>query len=156
MLQKKATLIDNFLCKFTSRFYDHSSGILLSDISNHLPYFICLNSGVSRQNTSVLIEIKPSGESIDNFRKEIMDSNVAASLDQHPNADPDANYNIIHNTIEQLKEKHLASEKVKYNKHKHQKSSWITTGIIKSIKFRDKLYKINKNITYQHTSPFDE
>ena len=64
-----------------------------------------------------------------------------ASLDQHPNADPDANYNIIHITIEQLKEKHLASKKVKYNKHKHKKSSCITTGIIKSIKFRDKPYK---------------
>ena len=61
-----------------------------------------------------------------------MDSNVAASLDQHPNADPFANYNIIHNKIEQV-------EKVKYNKHK--KSSRITTGNIKSIKFRDKLYK---------------
>ena len=70
-----------------------------------------------------------------------MDSNVAASLDQHPNADPDANYSIIRNTIEQLKEKHLASKKVKYNKHKHKKSRWITTSIIKSIKFRDKLYK---------------
>ena len=79
--KSNATLIDNFLCKFTSRFYDHSSGILLSDISDHLSYFICLNSGVSRQNTSVLIEIRPSGESIDNFRKKIMDSNVATSLD---------------------------------------------------------------------------
>ena len=70
-----------------------------------------------------------------------MDSNVAASHDQHPNADPDANYNIIHNKIEQLKEKHLASKKVKYSKHKHKKSSSITTGIIKSLKSRDKLYK---------------
>ena len=85
-----------------------------------------------------------------------MNSNVAASLDQYPNADPDANYNMIHNKIEQLKEKHLTSKKVKYNKHKHKKLSWITTGIIKSIKFRDKLYKKIKNITYQHTSPFDE
>ena len=42
-----------------------------------------------------------------------MDSNVAASLDQHPNADPDANYNIIHIKIEQSKEKQLTSEKSK-------------------------------------------
>ena len=30
---------------------------------------------------------------------------------------------------------------VKFNKHKHQKSNWITKGIIKSISFRDNLYK---------------
>ena len=78
-----------------------------------------------------------------------MDSNVAASLDQHPNADSDANYNIIHNKIEQLKEKHLARTKVKYYKHKQKKSSLITTGIIKSIKFRDKLYKKLKTSTHK-------
>ena len=43
---------------------------------------------------------------------------VKHHFDQHPNADPDANYNIIHNKIDQLKEKHLASDKVKYSKHK--------------------------------------
>ena len=37
---KNATLLDKFLCKFTNRFYDHSSGIILSDISDHLPYFV--------------------------------------------------------------------------------------------------------------------
>ena len=79
----------------------------MGDISDHIPNIICLNSGISRKSKSVLIEITPSDESIDNFRKEIMDSNVAASLDQPPNADPDANYNIIHNKIEQFKEKHF-------------------------------------------------
>ena len=30
---------------------------------------------------------------------------------------------------------------VKYHKHKYKKTKWITKGIIKSIKFRDNLYK---------------
>ena len=30
---------------------------------------------------------------------------------------------------------------MKYNKHKHKKSRWITQGIVKSIRFRDKLYQ---------------
>ena len=34
---------------------------------------------------------------------------------------------------------------MKYNKHKHKKGSWITKGIIRSIKFRDKLYKTLKS-----------
>ena len=31
--------------------------------------------------------------------------------------------------------------RVKFDKHRHKKEKWITTGIIKSIKYRDKLYK---------------
>ena len=36
--------------------------------------------------------------------------------------------------------KHMPIKKVKFNKHKHKKSNWITHGIIKSIKFRDNLF----------------
>ena len=34
-----------------------------------------------------------------------------------------------------------SSKLVKFNKYKHKKSSWITQGLLKSIKYRDKLYK---------------
>ena len=30
---------------------------------------------------------------------------------------------------------------VKFNKYQHKLSNWITTGILKSIEFRDNLYK---------------
>ena len=42
----------------------------------------------------------------------------------------------------------LPSKYVKYNKHKHKKNKWITNGIIRSIKFRDNLYRQLK-----HTVP---
>ena len=35
---------------------------------------------------------------------------------------------------------------VRFDKHKHKMAKWVTTGIIKSIKFRDKLYKQLKRI----------
>ena len=38
-------------------------------------------------------------------------------------------------------EKHFPNKRVKVNKYKHKLSSWITSGLIKSIEFRDKLYK---------------
>ena len=34
---------------------------------------------------------------------------------------------------------------VKFNKYKHKKSKWITYGILKSIRFRDNLYKKIEN-----------
>ena len=39
------------------------------------------------------------------------------------------------------KNKHMPSKWVKLNKYKHNKSSWITKGLLKSIKYRDILYK---------------
>ncbi len=33
---------------------------------------------------------------------------------------------------------------IKFNKYKYKKSKWITAGIIKSIQYRDNLYKTNK------------
>ncbi len=35
-------------------------------------------------------------------------------------------------------------KKVRFNKYKHNKSTWITMGIINSIKYKDKLYRILK------------
>ncbi len=57
-------------------------------------------------------------------------------------ADPNISYNIIHDVIEQTKKlSHMTSKLVKYNKYKHKKSKWITRGLLRSIRFRDNLYK---------------
>jgi hypothetical protein len=45
------------------------------------------------------------------------------------------------NIIENAKNKHMPSKTVKFNKHKHKKTKWITKGIIKSVHHRDGLYK---------------
>ena len=39
-----------------------------------------------------------------------------------------------------LQSKHLPVKSMKFNKHKHKHSKWITHGIIRSIRFRDKQY----------------
>ena len=61
------------------------------------------------------------------------------------NENPNYNYDIIHNTLVKLKQKYLPSKKVKFNKRKHTFSEWITTEIVNSINFREKLYKKLKN-----------
>ena len=38
-------------------------------------------------------------------------------------------------------ERHFPPKRVKFNKYQHKLSNWITTGILKSIEFRDNLYK---------------
>ena len=50
------------------------------------------------------------------------------------------NYNLLNDIIQNALNKHLPVKLVRYNKYKHKNSKWITAGIMRSIKFRDKLY----------------
>ena len=55
--------------------------------------------------------------------------------------DPNPEYDIFERIALSACEKHFPNKRVKVNKHKHKLSPWITTGLIKSIEFRDKLHK---------------
>ncbi len=73
--------------------------------------------------------------------------NIINKLNTSPNDIPNNNYNILHTIIENATNKHIPDKVVKFNKHKHKKSNWITKGIIKSISFRDKLHYEFKQTT---------
>ena len=62
-------------------------------------------------------------------------------MNKDPNGDPNENYNIVEQVCKQVLDKHFPTKVVKFNKHRHKKSSWITIGIITSLKHRDKLYR---------------
>ena len=84
---------------------------------------------------------KQTQESINNFKQELKTSNVLSKLDLSPDADPNSNFNIFNNCIAEIKDTHFKNKTVNFNKYKHKKSAWITQGIMKSIQFRNKLYK---------------
>ena len=48
---------------------------------------------------------------------------------------------MINDDILRAKNKHMPCKLVKFNKYKHKKSTWITQGLLKSIRYRDQLYK---------------
>ena len=79
--------------------------------------------------------------SINNFKNEIANSDVYSKMNKNIDSDPNINYDIIHNILKSATKQHLALEIVKCNKRRHKKSQWITQGIVKSISYRDKLYK---------------
>ena len=78
--KRSATLIDNFLLKFSEKYGDTSSGILFSATSDHLPNFVCFSTKNYINQVTGSIEIKPTRESLDNFRHEI--SNLTKILMQ--------------------------------------------------------------------------
>jgi hypothetical protein len=78
---------------------------------------------------------------MNNFVQAISNIDFSEHLDSSDHANPNFNYGIFENIINDTKNEHLPYKKVKLRKHKHKICPWMTTGIINSIKFRDKLYK---------------
>ena len=89
---------------------------------------------INIQNKKAMLKVKEDLISIKIYEK----------LDISPMADTNHNYNIILDEINQAKNKYMMSKLVKFNKYKHKKSTWITQGLLVSIRHRDKLYKQTK------------
>ena len=99
------------------------------------------NVNIKHNNTKRIIKIKQQNESnVAKFKAEISHADLYSKLDLRKDTDPNINYDILELTITDAANKHLPTKTIKVNKHKHKKSKWITYGIIKSIKFRDRLY----------------
>ena len=75
------------------------------------------------------------------YLADLMNSNIISQLNQDPYCDPNVNYDILHKHITDLKDKHLPFKLVKFNKYKHKGNKWITNGVLKSLKYKDRLYK---------------
>ena len=138
----KGTLIDNFLCKLSEATLDTIAGVLINRFSDHQPYFILLDNINTKILPPTYVKIsKQDNLSMQNFKNEIIASEEIHSLSTRPEEDPNVTYSVLHTVIQNAKDRHLPSKLVKFDKHKHKKSKWITYGIIKSIQYRDNLYK---------------
>ena len=85
-------------------------------------------------------------------KHEIITASIYDQLNTEVDANPNTNYDILDNTIFfQIIKICMLLKSVKFDKHKHKKSNWITAGLIRSITFRDKLY-----LKMKHTSTNSE
>ena len=139
------TLIDNIFCKLLTPTNINCAGILINTFSDHQPCFMLLNAETKKTHTPNLVKLKViTQDALFIIQNDLMMTNIHWQLDQSPSADVNSNYDIMFNEIHRVVEKHISSKTVKFNKYKHKKSKWITHGVIKSIKYRDQLYKILK------------
>ena len=92
----------------------------MNRISDHLPYFICLEHSTKiKQNVAQLIEKNNNVMSMNKFRTGIEVSNLWDKLDKDHFADPNENYHILETELINQRLKHLPTKMVKHNKHKH-------------------------------------
>jgi hypothetical protein len=140
-----ASLIDHVFSNISASEHECSAGILLSQISDHLPYFYCCKHGAPTvQNTKHVYNRDINEKTIASLKKYLLSCNIFDQLQNNTQYTPNDLYNKFENIISSVMDECLPMRKVKYNKYKHKKSKWITHGIINSIKYKDRLYKLLK------------
>ena len=155
--KKRATLIDQIFCRTADINQKSTSGIFVSNLSDHLHYFVCLDvCKKKRQGPSKFIKVNPKLDSnvVDALCHDIRSSLIQAPLNADMLANPNENYNRFEQILSESRLKHLPSKFVKFRKHRHKLSPWITSGILHSIKFKDNLYK-NFKSTRPETPSYD-
>ena len=138
--ESTSTLIDNI---FTNNIdVPDSSGILLNQISDHQMVFTLVENLSYVTDVPKFIDIECNDpRSMQAFIAELEDINIYDKLEQAIDSDPQKNYDCFIALLNGAKNKHLPKKRVRFNKNKHKKSKWMTNGILKSIKEKDKLYK---------------
>ena len=142
LTRNNGTLIDNQFCKISKHLTYSLSAVILCDLSDHLPYFTCFEYTSSKQYTNRHITYSIQHENAICQLKNFLNSQLIENkLISDRNNDPNYNYEQLHITIQQGLDKFMPLKTRKFSRYKHKISQWITPAIIRSIKFRDKLYK---------------
>ena len=138
------TLIDNIFSSLTSSVPD-ISGVLVSNISDHLPCFTCFKNSVPHEtNIKYIYKCCYRQDALNKYYCDLESQNIFDRLNTDLQADPNVNYDVLENILCGTKVKYLSHKRVRFNKYKHKRNQWITSGIIRSIKYRDNLYKTLK------------
>ena len=137
------TLIDNIFTNDIEKSIKSKSGILINDISDHKIIFTFQENLSYIEKTEKYIYTEKYDEiSMQQFIIELNNLNIYEHLNQNIDSSPQANYEIFSKFVKRAKDMYLPKRKVKYNKKRHMKSSWMTRGILNSINTKNMLYKI--------------
>ena len=106
-----------------------------------MPCFTILKNETYKARPPKYINMRnTSAIAYQNLQAELEQFDIISKIDCTPNANPNLNYQAISQAISTCIDNNLTVKRVKFHKHKHKNSPWITRALIKSIKFRDKLY----------------
>ena len=136
------SLLDNVFCKLSSNTLSTSAGIIHTRISDHFPYFVCIENIASLKKCKT--KFVPKKYDIESakqaFLNDLISQDICEKLNKDNNCDPNENYMVLSDILEKSHEKYFPKKMVKFNKHRHKDKKWITYGIINSIAYRDKLH----------------
>ena len=140
--KRKGTLIDQIFCKFSGKSTTAISGIMINKLSDHLPCFSSLNIKKAKKTNPKYVQVTlNTPEAIEAFKEDVKYMIRSTSFENNLLTDPNITYTKLDNILQSAKIKHLPQRNVKFNKYKHKINPWMTSGILYSMKYRDKLYK---------------
>ena len=101
-----------------------SSGVMISNISDHLPCFtsICIIQIKTTKHSTFITLNNLNETAISKFKDGLATSRLQAMLNHDLNVNPNLTYNIIDKQIADAREKFLPVKTVRFNKHKHTKN----------------------------------
>ena len=128
-----STLIDNIYTNVIDK--GHTCGILVRPISDHQMYFCMMNENYVKPSTKQkYIEVEVCNqESLENFRREIVDAEIYEKLQRDLSTDPNVNYEILSSYLETAKTTHIPRKTKKFNKRKHRKEIWMTNDLLAKV-----------------------
>ena len=128
-------------CKLKEPQQHVTSWVIKSCISDHFPYLSILDILKTQRHTPKYVKINRTDEtSFEAFHSEVKSRIESFNMNLDLFSDPNENYRQFEEIILHAKSKHLSPKTVRFKKHKHKLSKWMTNGILNSIKFRDKLF----------------
>ena len=140
--QNSCSLIDRLYIKMSSSTRVTKAGIIMSNIADHQPYFIVLDHIKPEliPPKTVLIINKNIPAATKHFYDAVAQAHINEKLNKDIFSDPNSNYDILED-ICNLYDEHFPTKLVKFNKYRHKKCTWLTAGILNSIKYKDKLFR---------------
>ena len=107
------TLIGNVLCRLSNTSINNYAGIIVTQLSDHLPYFICLRTLKVDKPIPKYIYIKQTIEtSINRVKHEIITASIYDKLNTPVYTNPNINYGILDKTISKIIKKCMPLKKV--------------------------------------------
>ena len=155
--KRNATLIDHMYCKSPNPLTISESGILATQISDHMATFVALNFNIIKnyKHLETVCTRSFTGNKMNCFLGELENINWLQVFDHDTAADPLITYDQKFSTkLDEMINIHFPLKVVKFNKHKHKKSKWMTHTLLTEIKKRDELYRSlnsTKPETYNYT-----
>ena len=90
---------------------------MVNQLSDHHPYFISLNTVITRKECSKFIEIHDNSDAVvDKFLLDLQNLNILEKIDTDPYANPNENYDILENIINKAKDENMPKKTVRFKR----------------------------------------
>ena len=142
---RSCSLIDNLFLKLSNGATNNLSGIIVTQISDHLPCFTSIN--LNQQHSSkqcsnnFFYRRVENTHSVDKLILELQNADIYGNLNTDLDENPNNTYMLLFTYITRAMDKSMPMKKTKITHYSYPKNPWCSYDTLKSIKFRDKLYK---------------